>query len=58
MLVDYSSNVDTNLPLRTWFDCKQDSSQSTYKNVFISYKQNVMVSNDGWQLQWKASYRN
>lgn len=47
MLLGYSSNVDTSRPLRTLFDCKQDSSQSTYKNAFISYKQNIMVSNDG-----------
>lgn len=33
MLLDYSSNVDTRIPLGTLLDCKQDSSQSTYENV-------------------------
>lgn len=31
MLLDYSSNVDTSLPLGPLFDCKQDTSQPTYK---------------------------
>lgn len=43
MLLDYSSNVVTSLASGTLFDCKQDSSQSTYENVFISYKRNIMV---------------
>lgn len=43
MVLDYSSDVGTSLPLRILFDCKQDSSQSTYTNVFISYEQNMMV---------------
>lgn len=50
MLLDYSSNVDTSLPLGTLFDCKQGSSQSTYENVFISYEHDIMVWSDGWQL--------
>lgn len=47
MLLDYSMNYNFSLLLRTWLDYQQKYSQFTKKAVFISYKQNLMVSNDG-----------